>query len=77
MAKRKAKKKPVKRKAAKRGASTTPNRIVALENALIAINQRVERIEEFLGEDLSTFHEKQPAASLTNGPQAGALVDPE
>jgi hypothetical protein len=66
---RKAKKK-AKRKASKPHASTIPTRIVELM-------QRVERIEEFLGDDLKAFHEKQPAASLTNGPQAGALVDPE
>lgn len=70
MAKRKAKKKVAKRKASKPHASTIPTRIVELM-------QRVERIEQFLGDDLKAFHEKQPAASLTNGPQAGQLVDPE
>jgi predicted RNase H-like nuclease (RuvC/YqgF family) len=80
MAKRKAKKKA----ATKRKPSKVERTLVRLEKAIVhetssidALNNRIDRIDEFLGDELKTFHEKQPAASLTNGPQAGALVDPE
>jgi hypothetical protein len=44
----------------------------------LGLSQRVERIEQFLGDDLrSWFHEKQTTAPVTNGPQAGPLTDPE
>jgi hypothetical protein len=74
MAKRKAKKKPAKRKAARSSAGVW---MATIEKVIASSNKRLDRIEEFLGEDLKAFHEKQPAASLTNGPQAGQLVDPE
>jgi hypothetical protein len=52
-------------------------RIDAHDDLAASAHDKLKRIEEFLGPELVTFHEKQPAASLTNGPQAGALVDPE
>ena len=35
----------------------------------VALEKRIERIEEFLGDDLKVFHDKQ---SPTNGEQPGA-----
>jgi hypothetical protein len=49
--------------------------LVRLEKAIVALELRVDRIIEGLTE--RAFHEKQPAAPLTNGPQTGPLTDPE
>ena len=47
----------------------------AAGKAIVALELRVDRIIEGLTE--RAFHEKQPAAPLTNGPQTGPLTDPE
>ena len=70
MAKRKAKKKLAKRKP-----SNVQRTLVRLEKAIVALELRIDRIIEGLTE--RAFHEKQPAAPLTNGPQTGPLTDPE
>jgi hypothetical protein len=71
MAKRKAK-----RKSARRAKPSKVQRtLVRLEKAIVAQELRIDRIIEGLTE--RAFHEKQPAAPLTNGPQTGPLTDPE
>jgi hypothetical protein len=80
MAERKAKKKSPKRAKPSKGerASVRRGEITALNVIALGLSQRVERIEQFLGDDLrSWFHEKQTTAPVTNGPQAGPLTDPE
>jgi hypothetical protein len=87
MAKRKAKKKSAKRAKP----SKTERTLVRLEKVIAVLALRIDahddlaasahdklkHIEEFLGPELVTFHEKQTTAPVTNGPQAGVLVDPE
>jgi hypothetical protein len=60
MARKKAKKK-AKRKTAP--ALTYPAGLAALESQYTSLARRIARVEEFLGDDLKEFHEKQKIAA--------------
>jgi hypothetical protein len=81
-AKRKTKRKA---KSARRAKPSQVQRtLVRLEKVMAAqalrldgLEATVEKMEKFLGRHLAVFHDEQTTAPVTNGPQAGALVDPE
>jgi hypothetical protein len=60
MARKKTKKK-AKRKTAP--ALTYPDRLAPLEAEYMSLARRIARVEEFLGDDLKEFHEKQKIAA--------------
>jgi hypothetical protein len=72
-------KRPKKKAAAKRKPGKIERTLVRLEKALVhetssidALSARIHRIEQFLGEDLTAFHEKHSASTVSDALTAAA-----